>query len=94
MLGAGADGIYVFNGAFVENEVWQEIGDLETMANKDKLFGINDFLGADSFEQLRELELQPDRVVNGENRLEVSLNTRADSTGTPIALDCALSYAR
>ena len=140
-----------------------EIGDLETMANKDKLFGISDFLGANSFERLRELELQPgetakthfqvgedlssrkgpfrlrlhlweltasdeisvkfndvalnglrpqktldaapaghwlecevqpNRVVNGENRLEVSLNTRADSARRPIALDCALLYVR
>ena len=131
------------------------------MAGKDKLFGIDDFRGGNSFERFRELELQPgetakahfqvgedlssrtgpfrlrlhlweltasdeiavrfnevslndlrpkktldaappahwlecevrpDRVVHGENRLEVSLNKRADATGAPIALDCALLY--
>ena len=163
LFAAGADGIYVFNGAFVNDEVWMEIGDLETMANKDKLFGIDDFRGTYSFERLRELELrpgetakahfqvgedlssrtgtcrlrlhfweltasdeisvklndvalnglrpqktldaapaahwlecevQPERVLYGENRLEVSLNPRADSAGKPIALDCALLYVR
>ncbi len=163
LLAAGADGIYVFNGAFVDDEVWMEIGDLETMAGKDKLFGIDDFRGSDTFERFRELELQPgetakahfqvgedlssrkgpfrlrlhlweltasdeiavrfndvalndlrpqktldaapaghwlecevqpDRVINGENRLEISLNTRADSIAKPIALDCALLYVR
>ena len=39
-----------------------------------------------------ECEVQGDRVVHGENRLEVSLNTRADAAGKPIALDCALLY--
>ena len=140
-----------------------EIGDLETMGGKDKLFGIDDFRGSNSFEQFRELELQPretakahfqvgedlssrkspfrlrlhlweltardeisvkfndvalndlrpqktleavpaghwlecevqpDRVVHGENRFEISLNTRDDSAGTPIVLDCALLYVR
>ena len=164
LFAAGADGIYVFNGAFLNDETWLEIGDPETMANKDKLFGVDDFRGDSSFERVPELELQlgetakahfqvgedvrssskgplrlrlhfweltasdeisvtfngvaldelrpqktlvaapaahwlecevqPDRVVNGENRLDVTLKKRADSAQAPIALDCALLYVR
>ncbi len=40
---AGADGIYVFNGFFADSEIWNEIGDLQTLAGKNKVFGITKF---------------------------------------------------
>ena len=76
MLAARADGIYVFNGAFVNDEVWMEIGDLKTMANKDKLFGIDDFRGACSFERLRELELRPGETAKADFLVGEDLSSR------------------
>ena len=49
LLNAGADGIYTFNGFFAGPEVWNEIGSLEPMAGKTKLFGIDQFGGESSF---------------------------------------------
>jgi hypothetical protein len=37
--------------------VYREIGDLETMANKDKIFGVDRFGGDSSFSDVREVEL-------------------------------------
>jgi hypothetical protein len=47
LLNAGADGIYTFNGFFAGPQVWVEIGSMDTMAGKTKLFGI-DQMGGDS----------------------------------------------
>ena len=47
LLNAGADGIYTFNGFFAGPEVWNEIGSMDTMAGKTKLFGI-DLMGGES----------------------------------------------
>ena len=60
LFNAGADGIYTFNGFFASPQVWREIGDPETMANKDKIFGVENFGGGSSFDQIREVALQPD----------------------------------
>ena len=46
---AGADGIYTFNGFFAGSEIWNEIGAPETLAGKDKLFGVEQFQGESSF---------------------------------------------
>lgn len=62
---AGADGIYVFN-AFHSTDfnTWREIGDPETMANKDKIFGVERFAGDSSFKDVRELELKQGEPVS------------------------------
>ena len=64
---AGADGIYTFNGFFASPEIWTEIGAMETMAGKDKLFGVEQFGGESSFstreDKRREL-LTPGEPVN------------------------------
>ena len=41
---SGADGIYIFNG-FHSTDIatWREIGDLTSLANKDKVFGVDRF---------------------------------------------------
>ena len=58
LFNAGVDGIYIFNPGLGEPEVWREIGDPETMAGKDKLFGIDQFGGDSSFGQVHEVEIQ------------------------------------
>ena len=59
LFNAGADGIYIFNPALGEPDVWREIGDPETMAGKDKIFGVDHFGGGSSFgDIIRELELK------------------------------------
>jgi hypothetical protein len=62
---AGADGIYIFNG-FHSTDVnrWREIGDPETMVNKDKIFGVERFTGDSSFKDVRELELKQGEPVS------------------------------
>jgi hypothetical protein len=62
---AGADGIYIFNG-FHSTDInrWREIGDPETMANKDKIFGVERFTGDSSFKNVRELELKQGEPVS------------------------------
>ena len=42
-------GLYIFNPALGEPRVWREIGEVATMAGKDRLYGINCFEGPDSF---------------------------------------------
>ena len=49
MFDAGADGLYIFNPALGEPRVWREIGEVATMAGKDRLYGINCFEGPDCF---------------------------------------------
>ena len=62
---AGADGIYVFNGFHsTDINTWREIGDPETMANKDKIFGVDRFAGDSSFKDVRELELKQGEPVS------------------------------
>ena len=41
MICAGADGIYTFNGFFAGPETWNEIGSMDTMAGRTKLFGVD-----------------------------------------------------
>ena len=57
LLNAGADGLYLFNPAFGEPHWWREIGEPETMAGKDKLYGIECFEGPDSFTAIPEVTL-------------------------------------
>ncbi len=62
---AGADGIYVFNGFHsTDINTWREIGNPETMASKDKIFGVERFAGDTSFSDVRELELQHGEPVS------------------------------
>jgi hypothetical protein len=62
---AGADGIYVFNGFHsTDINTWREIGDPETMANKDKIFGVERFAGDSSFKNVRQLELKQGEPVS------------------------------
>lgn len=64
---AGADGIYVFNGFHgAPVDVYGEIGDRETMANKDKIFGVDRFEGGSSFSDVREVELPQGELVKTE----------------------------
>ena len=59
---AGADGLYVFNGFHgAPIDVYQQIGDLGTLANKDKISGADRFDGGSSFSEAREVELQRER---------------------------------
>ena len=56
---ANSDGIYVFNGFYRASiQAYREIGDLETLARKEKIFGVDRFAGASSFKDLRDLQLQ------------------------------------
>ena len=43
LFDAGADGLYLFNPALGEPRVWREIGEVSTMAGKDRLYGIDRF---------------------------------------------------
>ena len=57
LFNAGADGLYLFNPALGEPRVWREIGEVATMAGKDRLYGINRFAGSDYFTETSELAL-------------------------------------
>jgi hypothetical protein len=57
LLNAGADGLYLFNPALGEPRVWREIGEVATMAGKDRLYGINRFEGPDYFTETPEVPL-------------------------------------
>ncbi len=57
LFNAGADGLYIFNPALGEPRVWKEIGEVATMAGKDRLYGIDRFEGADSFTAIPEVTL-------------------------------------
>ena len=59
LFDAGADGLYLFNPALGEPRVWREIGEVSTMAGKDRLYGIDRFPAADSFEDVAEVALEP-----------------------------------
>ena len=64
---ADADGIYVFNGFHgAPVGVYGEIGDLKSMANKDKIFGVDRFEGGSSFSDVREVELPQGELVKAE----------------------------
>ena len=64
LFDAGADGVYVFNGFFASQDIWREIGEPETLAGKDKIFGVDQFTGDTSFKGVREQELQPGEGVS------------------------------
>ncbi len=57
MFNSGADGLYLFNPALGEPRVWREIGEVATMAGKDRLYGIDRFEGPDSFTETPEVPL-------------------------------------
>ena len=59
LFNAGADGIYTFNGFFADHQIWHEIGDPETLAGKDKLFGSEHQGGSSSFGGEKEREVNP-----------------------------------
>jgi hypothetical protein len=59
LFNAGADGLYLFNPALGDPRVWREIGEVSTMAGKDRLYGIDRFAAADSFEEVAEVDLEP-----------------------------------
>ena len=63
LLDAGADGLYIFNPALGEPLWWREIGEVATMAGKDRLYGIDRFAAADSFDAIAEVDLGPDLSV-------------------------------
>ncbi len=61
---ARADGIYVFNGFHsTPIERWREIGDPKTLANKEKVFGVDRFPGESNLSKPGELELKPRQPV-------------------------------
>ena len=73
---ANPDGIYVFNGFHRASiQAYREIGDLETLAGKEKLFGVDRFAGDSSFEDLRELELEQGKPVGARFQLGEDLTT-------------------
>ena len=78
LFNAGADGIYTFNGFFASPEVWREIGDPDTLASKDKIFGIENFGGDSSFNQIREVALQPNAPLHA--HFQVGENLSAGTT--------------
>jgi hypothetical protein len=55
----GADGIYIFN-AFhsTPRDRWLELGDPETLAGKDMIFGVDRFAGASRAEEVMQAELK------------------------------------
>ncbi len=57
LLNAGADGLYLFNPALGVPRVWREIGEVATMAGKDRLYGIDRFEGPNSFTETPEVTL-------------------------------------
>ena len=63
LFNAGADGLYIFNPALGEPHWYREIGEVATMAGKDRLYGIDRFKGADSFHDVPELNLDPGESV-------------------------------
>ena len=50
LFNAGADGLYLFNPAFGEPQWWREIGEVATMAGKDRIYGVDRFEGARSID--------------------------------------------
>lgn len=58
MFNAGADGIYIFNPALGRPHWYREIGEVATMAGKDRLYGIDCFEGTDSFNSVAEVTLE------------------------------------
>ncbi len=76
LFNAGADGIYLFNPALAGPDgpdAWRGIGDPETMAGKDKIYGVDRFGGDSSFHYgqgghwrkgVRELELKEGETVS------------------------------
>ena len=62
---ANPDGIYIFNGFHGTSiDTFRELGDLGSMANKDKIFGVDQFAGDSSFKDVREVELQQGEPVS------------------------------
>ena len=57
LFNSGADGLYLFNPAFGEPEWWREIGEPATIAGKDRLYGIERFVGPNSFTEVPESTL-------------------------------------
>ena len=64
MLNAGADGLYIFNPGLGLPHWWREIGEVATMAGKDRLYGIDRFAGADSFKYIQEVALEGEVPVS------------------------------
>ena len=58
LFNAGADGLYLFNPALGEPCWWFEIGEVETMAGKDRIYGVDRFEDETSFLHAEEVELQ------------------------------------
>ena len=59
LFNAGADGLYIFNPALGEPQWWFEIGEVETMAGKDRIYGVDRFEGESSFHHVEEVDLEP-----------------------------------
>ena len=64
MFNAGADGLYIFNPALGRPQWYREIGEVATMAGKDRLYGIDRFEGANSFDFVEEVTLEPDAPLS------------------------------
>ena len=63
LFDAGADGLYIFNPALGEPRWWFEIGEVETMAGKNRIYGIDRFEGENSFHHIQEVDLKPGAPV-------------------------------
>ena len=62
---ASPDGIYIFNGFHATSiNIFRELGDPETMANKDKIFGVDRFERDSSFKNVREMVLNQGEPVS------------------------------
>ena len=59
LFNAGADGLYIFNPALGKPQWWFEIGEVETMAGKDRIYGVDRFEGESSFHHVEEVDLEP-----------------------------------
>ena len=98
LFDAGADGLYLFNPALGDPRVWREIGEVSSMAGKDRLYGIDRFAAADSFEDLAEVDLEPgipvttsfqvgeDVGTTGARRLDFSLHLWNHLAGDRVAV--------
>ena len=64
LLNAAADGLYIFNPALGEPRWYREIGEVATMAGKDRLYGIDRFEGAESFDFVSEITLDSESLVS------------------------------
>ena len=77
---ADPDGIYLFNGFHgAPIDVYREIGDLDTMANEDKIFGVDRFEGDSSFSDGREVELPQGEPVRTEFQVGEDIDSGAAS---------------